>query len=116
MAIDWLADGKRLRRDVFLEGLVVADGTGKVALSTDQGGLLVEIPNRDKEHAQRLGHFDEVHCSSPTTHTGSISLLNDFLNFLVDAAYKEKEHGDDDDDDDDGGGVIDSGFCSVVKK
>ena len=102
VAIDWLADRKRLRRSVPLECIVIADGTGDVAPSTDQGGFLVEIPNQDKEHAQRFGHFNEVHRSKPATHTGSISLLNDFLNLLVDAAYKEEEHGDDD-----GGGVID---------
>jgi hypothetical protein len=83
-----------VRRLVLLECFIIADGTGKVAPSTDQGGLLVEIPNRYKEHGQRFGNFDEVHCSSPTTHTGSVSLLNGFLNVLVDGAYKEKEHGD----------------------
>jgi hypothetical protein len=84
-----------MRRGVLLECLIFADGTGKVAPSTNQDGFLVEIPNRNKEHAQRVGHFNEVHCSSPATRTGSISLLNDFLNVLVDAAYKEEEHGDD---------------------
>jgi hypothetical protein len=106
-----------VHRFVLLECLVLADGTGKVATSTDQGGLLFEIQNRYTEHAQPLGHFNEVRCSSPTTHTGSISLLNDFLHVLVDAAYKEKQH----DDDDGGGGVIDSlllvvdcAYCIVV--
>lgn len=105
LGIDWLGDRKRLRRDVLLKYIVNADGTGKVvAPSTDQGGFLVEIPNWDKEHAQCLGHFDEVHGSSPASHTGSISLLNHFLNLLVDAAYKEEEeHGDDGGD----GGVVD---------
>jgi hypothetical protein len=104
VAINGRADRKSLRRAVLLECLVITDGTGKVALPTEQGGLLVEIPNRNKEHAQRLGHFNEVHCSSPAPHAGSISLLNDFFNLLVDAAYKEEEHGAD------GGcgGVIDS--------